>query len=164
MADQACWSPAMMDPRLGVLQTLWLYSDHMTAGRIDALSRLFTADGVLAIPSAELIGPSQIEEHLSATQRRREPIVNLVLNPVVSIDGDRASARSSFLVLGRAAQLELQLFGHYVDDLAAVKDAWLFRCRSVEPLGSLPGWASSLDAPPSGTPAHRPATPGTAQA
>lgn len=132
----------MADERFDLLQTLWQYSDCMTEGRVDALSRLFTAEGVLAIPGKELVGPQQIEKHLAASQRRRNPIVNLVFNPVITIDGEHGTARSSFLVINRAGRPEFELFGYYIDELVSVDGAWMFKRRQVQPITSLPGWAS----------------------
>ncbi|OLO99122.1 polyketide cyclase, partial [Mycolicibacterium porcinum] len=59
---------------------------------------------------------------------------HLVLNPIVDIDGARATARSTFCVVQRTDTVALQpiVVGRYADVFARDENGWYFTERKVD--------------------------------
>jgi hypothetical protein len=59
---------------------------------------------------------------------------HLVLNPIVDVDGDTASARSTFCVVQSTETVPLQpiVVGRYHDTFARDGDGWYFTARRVD--------------------------------
>ena len=70
---------------------------------------------------------SVVKLHGDGTPRTR----HLVTNAQIMVDGDAASARSSYTVLQATERLPLQpiIVGRYHDDFERVEGAWRFRRR-----------------------------------
>jgi 3-phenylpropionate/cinnamic acid dioxygenase small subunit len=97
------------------------------------LAALFTADGVWQARYATATGPAEIE----ATLRRVAPNPadghvqrHLNTNILITVDGDRATARSYYTVVRPGADgPTVMVVGTYRDTLARTGDGWRFRER-----------------------------------
>src|SRR5207237_2731571 len=80
-------------------------------------------------------GPAEIEALLLRTLEvypdDATRTYHLVANPVIEVDGDRATAESMWCFLTRDADDEpvLSMVGHYVDELVREDGQWRFRRR-----------------------------------
>lgn len=81
-------------------------------------------------------GPAGILAMLQGRYTQGEPADDrhLVVNPVIEVDGDRAHATSTYVVVGRSGDgpPELRLVGEYVDELRRGEDGrWRFAHRQA---------------------------------
>ncbi len=100
-----------------------------------AYSRLFADDGEWVGDLGSAKGPAEIEALLGRTlevyEDDRTRTYHLVANPVVDVDGDRATATSMwcFLTRGQGDAPVLEMVGHYVDTLTRESGGWKFLRR-----------------------------------
>jgi ketosteroid isomerase-like protein len=96
---------------------------------------LFTDDAVWIGNLGKVIGPEQIERLLKETLEvwddDRERTHHLVLNPVIDVDGDTATAESSWGYVTRDENDApvLLMLGRYLDELRRTPDGWRFSRR-----------------------------------
>ncbi|MGV8919674.1 MAG: nuclear transport factor 2 family protein [Pseudomonas sp.] len=113
-----------------------LYCHHLDSGRIEALSQLFTEDGILQVDRGCWRGRAEILAGLSSAfaeydvqQRGAYPFVHLVSNQWVELlDENRAEGRChmQFLATGKAVEENpLILMGIYADEYRQVEGQWL---------------------------------------
>src|SRR6185295_11280635 len=101
--------------------------------RFTGLSELFTEDGEWIAPYSQARGPAEIAalmaRNIPAEPRRK----HFIMNSLIRLDGDRASARTSYLVVLQAAGAGLvpSVAGTYEDVLERTADGWRFRERRL---------------------------------
>ncbi len=103
-------------------------------GEFDQWLQLFTEDGVFDLGArGRFSGRETLRNFLKAI-----PLTNglpmmkhCVMNSIVSVDGDRATAQSYVVVVQGGAQLGLTVAGRYEDHVAKVGGAWRFTERKV---------------------------------
>lgn len=99
-------------------------------GRIDALAACFADDGRLEFPGGSGTGPEGITSALTAGTRN--PALTFVrhhiTNPLISVDGNRATARSYFQVFSNNG---LDHAGTYSDEIKRTPEGWRFALRLV---------------------------------
>ena len=109
------------------------YCFRMDDFRFAELAALFTEDGEWIAPYARARGPAEIAalmaRNIPAEPRRK----HFIMNSLIRLDGDRASARTSYLVVLQAsgAGLVPSVAGTYEDVLARTTDGWRFRERRL---------------------------------
>jgi ketosteroid isomerase-like protein len=100
-----------------------------------AYAALFTDDAEWIGNLGKVIGPEQIERLLTETLEvwddDRERTHHLVLNPVIDVDGDTATAESSWAYVTRDEHDApvLLMLGRYLDELRRTPDGWRFSRR-----------------------------------
>lgn len=125
--------------RLEDQDTIWrlfmTYKEHLDQRDFEAYASLFTDDAIWIGNLGKSIGPTQIaamlEQTLEVFPSDRERAHHLVLNPVIDVDGDTATARSSWAFVTRSetdAPVFLML-GTYYDELRRTQDGWRFSKR-----------------------------------
>jgi hypothetical protein len=99
------------------------FKDH------DLYVTTFTPDGILDVGNGAAVGREAIKAAVANMPGGRHHITNLVLR----IDGDRATARASWMHTGKNAEGRMTIggFGHYEDDLVKVNGEWLFAKRRI---------------------------------
>jgi ketosteroid isomerase-like protein len=109
------------------------YRRALDAGDCAGLAALFTEVGCWHGASGRATGRKAIEDLLRAgTVPGIGAEQHVVANADVHVEGDRASACSTFLVLaGADAAPVVRLVGEYVDDLARTPDGWRFVRRTA---------------------------------
>jgi len=121
--------------KLAVTELLYRYAELIDAGDFDGLGALLGQGNFMGVSGAERIAK------LFATTTRRFPehgntprTRHLVLNPIVDVDGDVATARSTFCVVQQTDVVALQpiAVGRYADTFARDGEGWHFSERTVD--------------------------------
>ncbi len=119
----------------GVWQLFMDYRRHLDARDFASYSQLFVEDGVWSGNLGEARGPAEIEGLLVRTLEvypdDSTRTYHLVCNPTVEVDGDRATAYSTWVFITRddRDQPVLSLMGHYDDVLVRSDGRWKFQRR-----------------------------------
>ena len=113
-----------MTDREAITELIYRYAELIDAGDFDGVGRLlgraaFGGPGTPTVTGAANIAAvfaMTTRRHADGTPRTR----HLVLNPVIEIEGDRATARSTFCVVQATDRLPLQpiVVGRYFDSFA----------------------------------------------
>jgi uncharacterized protein (TIGR02246 family) len=91
---------------------------------------LFTDDGVWAPPGSEARGPAAIAALLDQLVGPLEVLVQFATNPVISVDGDRATGRWQVQEIGRSTDGKtVNIVGTYDDRLVRTDGSWRFAER-----------------------------------
>lgn len=145
-----------MTDREAITELLYRYAELVDGGDFDGVGQLLARAGFGGPRTPLVVGAQNIATVLALTTRRfpgqgggrhsAEPGIprtrHLVLNPIVEIDGDLATARSTFCVVQATDGLPLQpiVVGRYYDRFARDHDAgWYFteRIADVEMFGEV---------------------------
>lgn len=109
------------------------YGRHLDAGDVEAYAELFADDGeILLGPIGRAKGrPAIVELMTKVRERARTPSFHLVTNPVIRLDGDRATAEVLWTVIRPDAEgkLEVAMFGRHLDELVRERGRWRFAKR-----------------------------------
>lgn len=118
-----------------VTELLYRYAELIDAGDFDGVGELLGRGNFMGVAGAGPIGA------LFAATTRRFPdhgntprTRHLVLNPIVDVSGDTASARSTFCVVQQTDTVALQpiVVGRYQDAFALDDNGWHFTERRVD--------------------------------
>lgn len=121
--------------RLAVTELLYRYAELIDAGDFEGVGRLLGRGSFMGVAGAQHIAA------LFATTTRRYPASgntprtrHLVLNPIVEVGGDTATARSTFCVVQQTETVALQpiVVGRYHDGFARDDAGWYFTERIVD--------------------------------
>jgi len=128
-------SPGTADDKLAITELLYRYAELIDAGDFDGVGGLLGKGTFMGVEGAAKIG------NLFAKTTRRYPeqgntprTRHLVLNPIVDVDGDTATARSTFCVVQQTETIALQpiVVGRYADTFARGESGWYFIERMVD--------------------------------
>ena len=104
------------------------YGRHLDAGDVEAYADLFADDGeILLGPIGRAKGRPAIVELMTKVKARAQTAsFHLVTNPVVRLDGDRATGEVLWTVIKPDAQgkLEVAMFGRHYDELVRERGRW----------------------------------------
>ena len=116
------------------------YSRHLDARDMYSYSQLFCEDGEWTGRTGSAVGPKQIQEMLEANLSPNPPAPgatswHIVSNPIVTLDGDRATAQVAWVLIRRGEddQPTVAMLGHYDDVLAREHGRWRFKRRQANP-------------------------------
>lgn len=134
----------MTDDRTAVLDLIYRYAELIDAGDFDAVGRLLGRAVFGGARTATVSGAEKIAGLFAITTRRFDDGTpktrHLVLNPIVEIDGDSASSRSTFCVVQATDRVALQpiVVGRYSDRFGRDDGGWFFteRIADIEMLGN----------------------------
>lgn len=120
---------------LAVTELLYRYAELIDAGDFDGVGLLLGRGNFMGV-----VGSEAIAALFTATTRRFPDHGNtprtrhLVLNPIVDVAGDSASARSTFCVVQQTESVALQpiVVGRYADTFARDEHGWYFTQRTVD--------------------------------
>jgi ketosteroid isomerase-like protein len=113
------------------------YKRHLDARDFKAYATLFTDDAVWVGNLGLATGPAEIEDLLVRTlevyESDRERTYHLVMNPVVEVHGDTATALSNWGYVTRSDTDApvFEMLGHYVDELVRTPAGWRFHRREA---------------------------------
>ncbi|MGD9997457.1 MAG: nuclear transport factor 2 family protein [Ilumatobacteraceae bacterium] len=111
------------------------YKRHLDARDFRAYASLFTDDAVWGGNLGRAVGPKEIEELLVRTLEvypsDLERTHHLVMNPVITVDGDSAKAKSNWGYMTRSETDApvFEMLGRYSDELRRTPDGWKFSRR-----------------------------------
>jgi hypothetical protein len=134
---------ALLMAERGVLGTLYRYGHSIDYGHEEEWLDCFASDGIFDVryrvgakPSRRFEGHDDLAGFIAAHSRAPHRWhKHLLFEPLVTIDGDRATARSYFARLDAADDGTpfVRAFGRYVDELARGADGkWRFVERIAE--------------------------------
>jgi hypothetical protein len=125
--------PTPLEDKEAIRELFSEYCFRMDEFRFTELGELFTEDGEWIAPYARARGPAEIAalmaRNIPAEPRRK----HYIMNSLIQLDGDRATARTSYLVILQAAGAGLvpSVAGTYMDALMRTPDGWRFRERCL---------------------------------
>jgi len=112
------------------------YRRHLDARDLHAYSRLFCEDGEWSGRTGSAVGPDAIQAMLEANLSPNPPAPgatswHIVSNPLIDLDGDRATASTTWALIrrGEGDAPALVLLGHYDDVLERESGRWRFKRR-----------------------------------
>lgn len=120
---------------LAITELLYRYAELIDAGDFDGVGRLLGRGNFMGVAGGEAIAAlfaattRRFPEHGNTPRTR-----HLVLNPVVDVTGDTATARSTFCVVQQTDTVALQpiVVGRYSDSFARDERGWYFTQRRVD--------------------------------
>jgi hypothetical protein len=129
--------PTAVDEKDAIRELLADYCFRLDDGRFAELAALFTEDGTWDTAFGTAVGRAAIAALAQSLRERagavRPRAVHLVSNVVIALDGERAQARSNWVVIeNSAAGPKIGSGGAYRDDLAKVAGHWHFRYRKID--------------------------------
>jgi len=128
-------NPERLAHTLQITELLYRYAELVDAGDFDGVGQLLGRGDFMGVAGAEGIAA------LFASTTRRFPehgnrprTRHLVLNPIIDINGERAQARSTFVVIQNTETIALQpiVAGRYADTFALDDTGWHFTERRVD--------------------------------
>jgi 3-phenylpropionate/cinnamic acid dioxygenase small subunit len=143
--DVAATTRALKD-RAEIDDLMVAYMDVLDAGDYAAYAALFTEQGAISYGNHNLVGRKQIHDVVKTElEGLRNPtgsdglkltsvgMHHLLLNPIIRVGGDRASATATwiFVKVTPDGKTELWGAGRYVDSFVRTKAGWLFASRIV---------------------------------
>jgi hypothetical protein len=121
-----------MDNKDAIRELLHQYCFHMDEGRFTELAALFTVDGEWIAPYRSATGPDAIAAWLTRSVPPSPRRMHYVMNSVISLDGDSATAKSNYLVMVEGTDGPLpSVCGTYRDALIRTSSGWRFRRREL---------------------------------
>jgi uncharacterized protein (TIGR02246 family) len=109
------------------------YGHHLDAGDVQAYAALFADEGELLLgPIGRAKGRDAIVELMTKVRARAAgPSFHLITNPIVRLDGDRATSEVLWTVIrpDGNGRLQVAMFGRHHDDLVRERGRWRFLRR-----------------------------------
>ena len=129
----------MSDDKVAIAELLYRYAELIDAGDFDGVGQLLGRATFGGSQGGSTSGAEKITRLFAMTTRRYPDAGNtprtrhLVLNPIVDVDGDTASCRSTFCVVQQTETVALQpiVVGRYHDAFRRDDAGWYFTERSV---------------------------------
>lgn len=133
-------NPERLAHTLQITELLYRYAELVDAGDFDGVGQLLGRGTFAGASGPGVTGAEAIAAVFAATTRRypeqgnRPRTRHLVLNPIIDVDGARAHARSTFVVIQNTETVSLQpiVAGRYADTFALDADGWYFTERRVD--------------------------------
>jgi len=128
-----------VDDDLAIRRLLAEYCRHVDDARFAAAAALFTTDGAFVMGDDQPTGRHELASWWEAQQPPHRRGRHISGEPIVDVDGDRATVSSDFLfVRWIRGVLTLELAGRYHDRCVRGDDGWRIERRVVELLEPLP--------------------------
>jgi ketosteroid isomerase-like protein len=133
--DQLSRRVQRLDDQDAIWRLFMTYKQHLDQRDFKSYASLFTDDAEWVGNLGKVVGPEQIEQLLKATLELcdddRQRTYHLVLNPEIDVDGDTATARSTWGYVTRDERDApvLLMLGRYLDQLRRTPQGWRFSRR-----------------------------------
>ena len=115
-----------------IRELLHLYCFHMDEGRFTELGALFAEDGEWIAPYRSARGPAGITAWLAQSVPPVPKRMHYVMNLVIAVTGDTATAKSNYLVMVEGADGPVpSVCGTYADAFIRSPEGWRFRRREL---------------------------------
>ena len=129
--------PTAVEDKEAIREVLAEYCFRLDDGRFAEMAALFTEDGTWDTAFGPATGRAAITELASSLRTRGEQprprAVHLVTNIAITLDGERASVRSNWMVMQNSPQgPRIGSGGGYLDEMVRVGGRWLFRYRKID--------------------------------
>ena len=117
-------------------RTLAAYCQLLDDGRFEEWSMLFAEDALMVVMGERLVGRDAIRGFIEPTQPAEARGRHLLSEPLVTIDGDRAEARTDYAFV--AQTFDVLSAGRYYDRLVLGAGGWQFSVREIVFVGAQP--------------------------
>jgi ketosteroid isomerase-like protein len=125
---------SVLEEKDAIRELMARYCFHFDNGEFDAWLDLFTPDGAFDLGTMGRFGGRESLQKFLKTL----PLINGVpmmkhclMNSIVSVSGDRATAQSYVVVVRGGEHLAVSVAGRYNDQLAKTPNGWRFTERKV---------------------------------
>lgn len=125
---------SVLEEKDAIRELLARYCFHFDNGEFDAWLDLFTPDGAFDLGKmGRFAGRESLRKFLkSLPLTNGVPLMkHCVMNSIVAVNGDQATAQSYVVVVRGGDQLAVSVAGRYEDHLAKTADGWRFKERTV---------------------------------
>lgn len=125
---------SVLEEKDAIRELMARYCFHFDNGEFDDWLTLFTDDGTFDLGKrGRMSGRDPLRKFLQAIPLSNGlPMMkHCVMNSIVHVDGDRATARSYVIVLQGGEALAVSIAGRYEDQLVKAGDTWRFKERKV---------------------------------
>jgi ketosteroid isomerase-like protein len=123
-----------MSDEVAIQQTINRYSEGCSRADWPQVMATFLPDGLWEVPSqgARFEGHAAVQAAMAAFTAQTEYWVQINAPAVISVTGDKATARSVIRECGRMIGQDhlLEALGFYHDDLVRTADGWKFARRT----------------------------------
>ena len=129
--------PSLLEEKDAIREVLAQYCFHLDDGHFAAMADLFAEDGTWETAFGSATGRPAIAE-LARSLRTGAPQprprgIHLVTNIAVTLDGDRATVRSNWIVAQNGPDgPKIGSGGGYADQMVKQAGRWLFRHRKID--------------------------------
>ncbi|HUA55279.1 MAG TPA: nuclear transport factor 2 family protein [Candidatus Sulfotelmatobacter sp.] len=125
--------PTPTEDKEAIRELFSAYCFRMDGFQFAELGALFTEDGEWIARYARARGPAEIAALMARNIPAEPKRKHFVMNSLIALDGDRATARTSYLVVLQAAGAGLvpSVAGTYEDVLVRTPAGWRFRERRL---------------------------------
>ena len=125
--------PTAIEDKEAIRELFAEYCFRMDEFRFAELGALFTQDGDWIARYASARGPAEIAALMARNIPPEPKRKHFIMHSLIALDGDRATARTSYLVILQAAggPLVPSVAGTYEDELVRTRDGWRFRVRRL---------------------------------
>ena len=126
--------PTVLEEKDAIRELLAAYCFHFDNGEFDPWLQLFTPDGVFDLGArGRVAGQAALRQFLHGIPLTDGlPMMrHCVMNSIVQVDGDHATARSYVVVVHGGPTVGITLAGRYEDRLVKRDGAWRFAERVV---------------------------------
>jgi hypothetical protein len=121
-----------VEDKEAIRELLHRYCFCMDEGRFGELAALFSEDGEWIAPYRAAKGPAEIAEWLQQSVPPSPRRVHYVMNSIIDITGERATARSNYLVMVEGSGGPFpSVCGVYDDVLVKQLAGWRFQRRQL---------------------------------
>jgi len=122
-----------LEDKEAIRELLSEYCFRLDEFRFADLGALFTEDGEWIARYARACGPAEIAALMARNIPAEPKRKHFIMNSLIRLDGDRASARTSYLVVLQASGSGLvpSVAGTYEDQLVRTAGGWRFRERRL---------------------------------
>jgi SnoaL-like domain len=115
-----------------IRELLHLYCFHMDEGKFAELGPLFAADGEWVAPYRSAQGSAAITAWLTQSVPASPRRMHYVMNSVIAVTGDTATAKSNYLVMVEGPEGPVpSVCGTYADRLIRTAEGWRFQRREL---------------------------------
>jgi len=115
-----------------IRELLHHYCFCMDEGRFAELGALFAADGEWVAPYRSARGPREIAAWLTQSVPASPRRMHYVMNSVIAVTGDKATAKSNYLVMVEGADGPVpSVCGTYADVLIRCAEGWRLLRREL---------------------------------
>ena len=127
-----------MSDKVEITELLYRYAELIDSGDFDGVGRLLARASFGGTSTPSVSGAENIAGLFGMTTRRfpngSPKTRHLVLNAIVEVDGDVATARSTFCVVQATDAVPFQpiVAGRYYDRFARDADGWFFTERKAD--------------------------------
>jgi uncharacterized protein (TIGR02246 family) len=119
-----------------IRRTLALYCQLCDDGRFEEWAELYTDDATFTVMGRTHEGRDAIRRFIEAGQPPERRGKHVCANPLIEVDGDRATAATDYVFVARDAErLVVTSAGRYHDRLVRDGDRWRFAERRIAFLG-----------------------------